>query len=46
VTIIKFARLNELESIAIENAIHEFGGNLTEAAKKLWNSAAPPFIVK
>ena len=27
--------LTELESIAIENAIHEFGGNLTEAAKAL-----------
>lgn len=27
--------INELESIAIENAIHEFNGNLTEAAKAL-----------
>jgi transcriptional regulator with GAF, ATPase, and Fis domain len=27
--------INELESIAIENAISEFGGNLTEAAKAL-----------
>lgn len=27
--------INELESIAIENAINEFNGNLTEAAKAL-----------
>lgn len=27
--------INELESVAIENAIHEFKGNLTEAAKAL-----------
>ena len=27
--------INELESIAIENAIHKFNGNLTEAAKAL-----------
>jgi DNA-binding NtrC family response regulator len=31
----KVRTINELESIAIENAIHEFGGNLTEAAKAL-----------
>src|SRR4051812_23234775 len=31
----KIRTINELESIAIENAIHEFGGNLTEAAKAL-----------
>ena len=27
--------MNELESLAIENAIHEYNGNLTEAAKAL-----------
>ncbi|MCB0414629.1 MAG: helix-turn-helix domain-containing protein [Bdellovibrionales bacterium] len=27
--------INQLESVAIENAIHEFKGNLTEAAKAL-----------
>lgn len=27
--------INELESVAIENAIHKFNGNLTEAAKAL-----------
>ena len=31
----KVRTINELESIAIENAIQEFGGNLTEAAKAL-----------
>lgn len=31
----KVRTINELESIAIENAIHEYGGNLTEAAKAL-----------
>ena len=31
----KVRTINELESIAIENAIHEFSGNLTEAAKAL-----------
>lgn len=31
----KVRTINELESMAIENAIHEFGGNLTEAAKAL-----------
>jgi transcriptional regulator of acetoin/glycerol metabolism len=31
----KVRTINELESIAIENAISEFGGNLTEAAKAL-----------
>lgn len=31
----KVRTINELESIAIENAIHEFNGNLTEAAKAL-----------
>jgi len=31
----KVRTINELESLAIENAIHEFGGNLTEAAKAL-----------
>ncbi len=31
----KIRTINEWESIAIENAIHEFGGNLTEAAKAL-----------
>jgi transcriptional regulator with GAF, ATPase, and Fis domain len=31
----KVKTINELESIAIENAISEFGGNLTEAAKAL-----------
>src|ERR1044072_1216478 len=29
----KVRTIKELESLAIENAIHEFGGNLTEAAK-------------
>ena len=27
--------INEMESVAIENAIHKFNGNLTEAAKAL-----------
>ena len=31
----KVKTINELESIAIENAIHEYNGNLTEAAKAL-----------
>lgn len=31
----KVQTINELESVAIENAIHEYGGNLTEAAKAL-----------
>lgn len=31
----KVRTINELESLAIENAIQEFGGNLTEAAKAL-----------
>jgi transcriptional regulator with GAF, ATPase, and Fis domain len=31
----KVRTINELESIEIEKAIHEFGGNLTEAAKAL-----------
>ncbi len=31
----KVRTINELESIAIESAIHEYGGNLTEAAKAL-----------
>lgn len=31
----KVRTINELESIAIENAIYEYGGNLTEAAKAL-----------
>jgi DNA-binding NtrC family response regulator len=31
----KVRTINELESIAIENAIHEYHGNLTEAAKAL-----------
>lgn len=31
----KVRTINELESIAIENAIFEYGGNLTEAAKAL-----------
>jgi hypothetical protein len=31
----KVRTINELESAAIENAIQEFGGNLTEAAKAL-----------
>lgn len=31
----KVRTINELESIAIENAIHEYNGNLTEAAKAL-----------
>ena len=31
----KVRTINELESLAIENAIHEYGGNLTEAAKAL-----------
>lgn len=31
----KVRTINELESIAIENAILEYGGNLTEAAKAL-----------
>ena len=31
----KVRTINELESLAIENAIHEFGGHLTEAAKAL-----------
>lgn len=31
----KVHTINELESVAIENAIHNFKGNLTEAAKAL-----------
>ena len=31
----KVQTINELESIAIENAIYEYNGNLTEAAKAL-----------
>jgi len=31
----KVQTINELESIAIENAIHQYKGNLTEAAKAL-----------
>ena len=31
----KVRTINELESMAIENAIHEYNGNLTEAAKAL-----------
>lgn len=31
----KVRTINELESFAIENAINEYGGNLTEAAKAL-----------
>lgn len=31
----KVKRIDELESVAIENAIHEYRGNLTEAAKAL-----------
>jgi DNA-binding NtrC family response regulator len=31
----KVKTINELESMAIENAIQEFGGNLTEAARAL-----------
>ena len=31
----KVRTINELESVAIENAILEYGGNLTEAAKAL-----------
>lgn len=31
----KVHTINELESLAIKNAIHQFGGNLTEAAKAL-----------
>ena len=31
----KVKTINELESVAIENAIHEYFGNLTEAAKAL-----------
>lgn len=31
----KVQTINELESVAIEKAIHEYGGNLTEAAKAL-----------
>lgn len=31
----KVHTINELESLAIDNAIQEFGGNLTEAAKAL-----------
>lgn len=31
----KVQTINELESVAIENAIHEFHGNLTEASKAL-----------
>lgn len=31
----KVRTINELESIAIENAIYEYNGNLTEAAKAL-----------
>ena len=31
----KVQTINELESVAIERAIHEYNGNLTEAAKAL-----------
>jgi hypothetical protein len=31
----KVRTINELESLAIENAIHEYSGNLTEAARAL-----------
>ena len=31
----KVMTINEMESMAIENAIHEYNGNLTEAAKAL-----------
>ena len=31
----KVMTMNEMESMAIENAIHEYNGNLTEAAKAL-----------
>lgn len=31
----KVSTINELEAVAIENAIKEYGGNLTEAAKAL-----------
>jgi len=31
----KVQTINELESVAIENAIHQYKGNLTEAAKAL-----------
>ncbi len=31
----RVATMNELESIAIENAIYEYNGNLTEAARAL-----------
>lgn len=31
----KVRTINELESLAIENAIHEYNGNLTEAARAL-----------
>lgn len=31
----RVATMNELESVAIRNAIHNFNGNLTEAAKAL-----------
>lgn len=31
----RVATMNELESVAIQNAIHSFNGNLTEAAKAL-----------
>jgi transcriptional regulator with GAF, ATPase, and Fis domain len=31
----KVQTINEMESVAIEKAIHEFNGNLTEAAKAL-----------
>ena len=31
----KVQTINELESVAIEKAIHEYNGNLTEAAKAL-----------
>lgn len=31
----RVATMNELESVAIQNAIHSYNGNLTEAAKAL-----------
>jgi len=40
----KVRTINEPKGIAIENAIHEFGGNLLTA--KSFGTAAPPFIVK
>ena len=38
----KVRTINELESIAIENAIHEFSGNLTEAAKGFGHRSRDP----